>query len=176
MSSPGDPNQEYPMAGTELLASRHDAMLIKKGTILLVEDNPDDVTLTVRAFRKNRIGNELAVACDGEEALRYLLPDPSGATVTPPLPLMVLLDINLPKVNGLDVLRRIRAHERTRYLPVVVLTTSSEERDIVESYDLGANSYVRKPVVFESFIDAIRVLGLYWLLVNESAPAPFGAD
>jgi two-component system response regulator len=87
---------------------------------------------------------------------------------------MVLLDINLPKINGLDVLRRIRSDERTKYLPVVVLTTSSEERDIVESYNLGANSYVRKPVVFESFIDAVRVLGLYWLLVNETAPAQYG--
>ena len=118
----------------------------------------------------------MAVACDGEEALRYLLPDPATGAITAPLPLMVLLDINLPKINGLDVLRRIRSHERTKHLPVVVLTTSSEERDIVESYDLGANSYVRKPVVFESFIDAIRVLGLYWLLVNESAPVPFGTD
>jgi CheY-like chemotaxis protein len=176
MNSAGDAAEEYPMAGTALLGQRQDAMPIKQGTILLVEDNPDDVTLTIRAFRKNNIGNDMAVACDGEEALRYLLPDDATGTVISPVPLMVLLDINLPKVNGLDVLRRIRAHERTRYLPVVVLTTSSEERDIVESYNLGANSYVRKPVVFESFIDAIRVLGLYWLLVNEAAPAPFGTD
>jgi CheY-like chemotaxis protein len=158
------------------MTSAGNAMPLKQGTILLVEDNPDDVTLTMRAFRKNNISNEMAVACDGEEALRYLLPDAAAETVAAPLPLMVLLDINLPKINGLDVLRGIRSHERTKYLPVVVLTTSSEERDIVESYNLGANSYVRKPVVFESFIDAIRVLGLYWLLVNESAPAPFGTD
>ena len=176
MSSTGDAAGEYAMAGIELLAQRQDELPIKPGTILLVEDNPDDVTLTVRAFRKNNISNEMAVACDGEEALRYLLPDAATGTVAAPLPLMVLLDINLPKINGLDVLRRIRSHKRTKHLPVVVLTTSSEERDIVESYDLGANSYVRKPVVFESFIDAIRVLGLYWLLVNESAPAPFGTD
>jgi two-component system response regulator len=176
MSSTGDAAGEYAMAGIELLAQRQDELPIKPGTILLVEDNPDDVTLTVRAFRKNNISNEMAVACDGEEALRYLRPDAATGSVTAPLPLMVLLDINLPKINGLDVLRSIRSHERTKHLPVVVLTTSSEERDIVESYDLGANSYVRKPVVFESFIDAIRVLGLYWLLVNESAPAPFGTD
>jgi two-component system response regulator len=176
MSSTGDAAGEYAMAGIELLAQRQDELPIKPGTILLVEDNPDDVTLTVRAFRKNNISNEMAVACDGEEALRYLIPDAATGSVTAPLPLMVLLDINLPKINGLDVLRSIRSHERTKHLPVVVLTTSSEERDIVESYDLGANSYVRKPVVFESFIDAIRVLGLYWLLVNESAPAPFGTD
>lgn len=167
---------KYPRAGTALLTQRQDALPIKTGTILLVEDNPDDVTLTMRAFKKNNISNAMVVACDGQEALRYLLPDAATGAVTAPLPLMVLLDINLPKINGLDVLRRIRSHERTRYLPVVVLTTSSEERDIVESYDLGANSYVRKPVVFESFIDAVRVLGLYWLLVNESLPAPFGTD
>jgi two-component system response regulator len=176
MNSRDNAVEEYPMVGTALLKHEHDAFPMKPGTILLVEDNPDDVTLTVRAFRKNNIGNEMAVACDGEEALRYLLPDAATGAVVAPLPVMVLLDINLPKVNGLDVLRRIRSHERSRHLPVVVLTTSSEERDIVESYDLGANSYVRKPVVFESFIDAIRVLGLYWLLVNESAPAPFGTD
>jgi two-component system, response regulator len=176
MNNKGDAADEYPMVGTALLTQRQDALRMKPGTILLVEDNPDDVTLTMRAFRKNNIGNEMAVAHDGEEALRYLIPDAATGTVVAPLPLMVLLDINLPKVNGLDVLRRIRSHERSKHLPVVVLTTSSEERDIVESYDLGANSYVRKPVVFESFIDAIRVLGLYWLLVNESAPVPFGTD
>jgi two-component system, response regulator len=172
MNSSGYAAEQAPLAGAALLANSQQAAPLKQGTILLVEDNPDDVMLTERAFRKNNISNDLAVAGDGEEALRYLLPDiPTGAV---PLPVMVLLDINLPKINGLDVLRRIRSHERTKYLPVVVLTTSSEERDIVESYDLGANSYVRKPVVFESFIDAVRVLGLYWLLVNESAPAQYG--
>jgi two-component system response regulator len=131
------------------------------GTILLVEDNLDDVALTRRALRKSNITNELVVVGDGEEALRQILPGDAR------LPLLVLLDINLPKVNGLDVLRAIRADDRTRCLPVVVLTTSSEERDIVESYQLGANSYVRKPIVFDDFLEAIRILGLYWLLVNQ---------
>ncbi len=141
------------------------------GSILLVEDNPDDVTLTLRALEQNNISNEMIVATDGEEALRYLLPDDPAV----PLPVLVLLDINLPKISGLDVLRSIRTHERTRYVPVVVLTTSSEERDIVESYQLGANGYVRKPVVFDNFLDAIRILGLYWLLVNLPVAAPYGA-
>jgi CheY-like chemotaxis protein len=140
------------------------------GTILLVDDNPDDVVLTLRAFRTNKITNHVDVASDGEEALDYLLPDGRY----PPTPALILLDINLPKVSGLEVLRRIRADDRTRYLPVVVLSTSSEDRDIVESYDLGANSYIRKPVVFNEFVDAVRVLGLYWLLVNQSATAPKG--
>jgi CheY-like chemotaxis protein len=136
--------------------------------ILLVEDNPDDVALTSRALRKHNIRNELVVATDGEEALTYLSPSDDAG----PLPVLTLLDINLPKVNGLEVLRSIRGHSRTRYLPVVILTTSSEERDIVESYQLGANSYVRKPVVFEEFVEAIRLLGLYWLLVNQPAGVP----
>jgi two-component system response regulator len=136
---------------------------MSQGTILLVEDNPDDIALTSRALKQNNIFNELLVASDGEEALRYLLPeDDSGAA-----PVLILLDLNLPKLSGLDVLRRIRSEDRTRYVPVVVLTTSGEERDIAESYQLGANSYVRKPVVFESFLDAIKLLGLYWLLVNQ---------
>ena len=144
---------------------------MNEGTILLIEDNPDDVTLTRRAFRKNNIRNPVDVVSDGAEALRYLLEDdPAGR-----LPALVLLDINLPKINGLDVLRAIRSSERTRFLPVVVLTTSSEEHDIVESYHLGANSYVRKPVVFSEFLDAVRTLGLYWLLVNQpvAPPLPF---
>jgi two-component system response regulator len=145
---------------------------MRDGTILLVEDNPDDVTLTSRALTQNNISNEMIVATDGEEALRYLLPDDPDAV---PLPVLVLLDINLPKISGLDVLRGIRSHERTRYVPVVVLTTSSEERDIVESYQLGANGYVRKPVVFDDFRDAIRILGLYWLLVNLPVATPYGA-
>jgi two-component system, response regulator len=141
-----------------------------EGTILLVDDNPDDVALTLRAFRTNNITNRVDVASDGEEALNYLLPDGEH----PPRPVLILLDINLPKVSGLEVLRRIRTDDRTRYLPVVVLSTSSEDRDIVESYDLGANSYVRKPVVFNEFVDAVRVLGLYWLLVNQSVLPPKG--
>jgi two-component system response regulator len=136
------------------------------GPILLVEDNPDDVLFTIRAFAKNHIRNEIVVANDGEQALRLLLPDDG-----PPLrPALTLLDIKLPKVDGLEVLRAIRDDERTSSLPVVVLTTSNEERDIVESYRLGANSFVRKPVVFEEFVDAANVLGVYWLLVNQPAP------
>jgi two-component system response regulator len=137
------------------------------GTILLVDDSPDDVALTLRALKKNNMTNHVDVASDGEEALEYLLP--AGGRADNPLPALVLLDINLPKVNGLDVLRQVRAHPRTRYLPVVVLTTSNEERDIVETYDLGANSFVRKPVVFADFLEAVRLLGLYWLLVNQPA-------
>jgi two-component system response regulator len=140
------------------------------GTILLVEDNPDDVALAMRALRRSNIKNDLIVAGDGEEALQRILPPDGGNG----LPALVLLDINLPKVNGLDVLRALRSDERTRYLPVVVLTTSSEERDIVESYRLGANSYVRKPIIFEDFLEAIRILGLYWLLVNQPAVGPLG--
>jgi two-component system response regulator len=135
------------------------------GIILLVEDSPDDVTLTKRALRKNNIGNRVVVATDGEQAINYLLPA-DGKRIVPEL---ILLDINLPKLSGLDVLRAIRSDERTRYLSVVVLTTSNEEQDIVSSYDLGANSYVRKPVEFDNFLEAVRVLGLYWLLVNQNA-------
>jgi two-component system response regulator len=139
------------------------------GTVLLVEDNPDDVLFTIRAFRKNGMANEIVVASDGEQALHKLIP---GDTTTPALrPSLILLDVKLPKIDGLEVLRRIRSNPGTAALPVVVLTTSSEERDIVESYRLGANSFVRKPVVFAEFVDATRVLGVYWLLVNEPAPA-----
>jgi two-component system response regulator len=133
------------------------------GTILLVDDSPDHIALTLRALKKNNMANHVDVATDGEEALRYLLPEERSDNR---LPALVLLDINLPKVNGLDVLRAIRAHERTRHLPVVVLTTSNEERDIVETYNLGANSFVRKPVIFDEFLEAVRLLGMYWLLVN----------
>lgn len=137
------------------------------GAILLVEDNPDDVTFTLRAFKKNNISNEIVVAVDGERALELLLPEDD----TPPLqPALILLDVQLPKIDGMEVLRRIRSDPRTDAFPVVVLTTSSEERDIVASYRLGANSYVRKPVVFSDFLNAANLLGLYWLLVNESPP------
>jgi two-component system response regulator len=138
------------------------------GAILLVEDNPDDVLFTMRAFEKNHIDNEVVVAVDGEQALGMLLPDAGDVALHPAL---VLLDVKLPKVDGLEVLRRIRADPRTASLPVVVLTTSSEERDILESYRLGANSFVRKPVVFAEFVDATKVLGVYWLLVNQPAPS-----
>ena len=137
------------------------------GPILLVEDNPDDVMFTLRAFTKNHIRNEIVVANDGEQALRRLFPTDGS----PPLhPALILLVIKLPKIDGLEVLRAIRGHDRTRSLPVVVLTTSDEERDIVESYRIGANSFVRKPVVFGDFVDAANVLGVYWLLVNQPAP------
>ena len=142
-----------------------------QGAILLIEDNPDDVLLTLRAFGKNHIRNQVVVATDGEQALNLLLPAEGEAM----RPALVLLDIKLPKIDGLEVLRKMRADERTRSLPVVVLTTSNEERDIVDSYRLGANSYVRKPVVFQEFVEAVNVLGIYWLLVNEPAPAPAGS-
>jgi CheY-like chemotaxis protein len=132
---------------------------MERRIILLVEDNPDDEALTLRAFRKHNLGNDVVVARDGVEALDYLLG--GGA-----LPQVVLLDLKLPRVDGLEVLRRLRAEERTRHLPVVVLTSSHEERDLVDSYRLGANSYVRKPVDFVEFVDAIGNLGLYWLVLN----------
>jgi two-component system, response regulator len=141
---------------------------VTDGTILLVDDSADDVALTLRALRKNNITNAVEVARDGEEALDYLFPHGGNSGERPrPLPALVLLDINMPRIGGLEVLRAIRADPQTRYLPVVVLTTSSEERDIIETYNLGANSFVRKPVVFSEFVDAVRVLGLYWLIINE---------
>ncbi len=141
-------------------------------TLLLVEDNPDDVELTRRAFARSNVINTLAVVRDGEEALEYLFATGRhAARRREPLPHAVLLDLKLPKLSGLDVLRRIRASEITRRLPVIVLTTSREQKDIIGSYDLGANSYVRKPVDFAQFADAARQLGLYWLLLNERAPA-----
>jgi two-component system, response regulator len=146
------------------------------GTILLVEDNPDDEALTLRAFRKNNISNEVIVARDGQEALDILFAagERGGPGAGEPgaraLPQVVLLDLKLPKVDGLEVLRRIRAEERTRILPVVVLTSSREDQDLIAGYSLGANSYVRKPVNFDQFIEAARQLGLYWLLLNEPPP------
>jgi two-component system response regulator len=137
---------------------------MKEKTILLVEDNPDDVTLTIRALKKNHLLNDVVVARDGAEALDLLF----GKGNTPPmaLPELILLDINLPKISGLEVLERIRANERTRLLPVVVLTTSDEDRDRIESYRLGANSYISKPVEFEEFSTAVKQLGIYWLAIN----------
>jgi two-component system response regulator len=131
--------------------------------IILVEDNPDDERLTIRALRRGNIANEILVARNGEEALIMVLN-------ADPLPSVVLLDLKLPKVDGLEVLRQIRANERTHLLPVVVLTSSSEERDIIDSYNLGANSYVRKPVEIEKFTEAVRQLGLYWAVINEVLP------
>ncbi|MFC1763557.1 response regulator [Planctomycetota bacterium] len=135
-------------------------------TILLVEDNPDDETLVLRALRRNNICNRVDIARDGAEALEYLHGGLEGSTAHDS-PQVVLLDLKLPKIDGLEVLRRIRDHERTRWLPVVVLTSSSEEQDVVEGYKYGANSYVRKPVDFDRFTEAVRSLGLYWLLMNE---------
>jgi two-component system, response regulator len=132
--------------------------------ILLVEDNDDDVELTRRAFKKHNLTNPLLVARDGEEALQIL------GDAAQPLPAVVLLDLKLPKLGGLEVLQRIRADERTRSMPVVVLTSSTEQRDLSESYRLGANSYVQKPVDFGDFMDAARQLGLYWLVLNRPPP------
>lgn len=141
--------------------------------ILLVEDRPDDVELTRRAFDKSNVANEIAVAWDGQEALDYLFATgPHAGRDDSLMPAVVLLDLKLPKVDGLDVLRRIRAAERTRRLPVVVLTSSNEEQDVVRSYDLGANSFVRKPVDFAQFVEAARQLGLYWLVLNEPPVNP----
>lgn len=140
--------------------------------ILLVDDNPDDVEMTLIAFRKSNIVNEVVVATDGQAALDYLFG--TGAWEgrdSLVMPHMVLLDLNMSKVGGLQVLRRMRADPRTKLLPVVILTTSNEDRDIISSYDLGANSYVRKPVDFDQFVEAVRNLGLYWLVINERPPA-----
>jgi two-component system response regulator len=139
--------------------------------LLLVEDNPDDEELTLVALKENQIGNPVVVVRDGAEALDYLFgagQDTAAGTGT--LPVVVLLDLKLPKVNGLEVLRRLRDNDRTRYLPVVILTSSKEEEDRLQSYALGANSYVRKPVDFGQFVEAVKQLGLYWLVWNEPPP------
>ena len=139
--------------------------------ILLVEDNPDDVELTLRALKQYNVRNQIAVVRDGAEALDFLFA--SGAYAersTCPMPAVVILDLKLPKVDGLEVLQRMRADERTKLVPVVILTSSKEERDMVNGYKLGANSYVRKPVDFTQFVEAARQLGLYWLVINEPPP------
>jgi len=134
--------------------------------IVLVEDNPDDQTLTLRALKKQNIANEIIVLSDGVEALAFLL-DPEK-----PLPHLLLLDLKLPRLDGLQLLRRLRSEPRTQLLPVVVLTSSDEDRDVIEGYRLGANSYIRKPVDFNQFTEAVRQLGLYWLVLNQSPPRP----
>lgn len=139
--------------------------------ILLVEDNPDDEALTLRALKKNNIGNDLVVVRDGAEALDFLFATGKFADrEIHDLPQVILLDLKLPKVDGLEVLRRIRANENTHLLPVVILTSSKEEQDRLNGYSLGANSYVQKPVDFDQFVGAVRQLGLYWLVLNEPPP------
>ena len=140
---------------------------MRNKTILLVEDNPDDETLMLRALKKNNILNEVTVARDGAQAIEHLFNDSSASL---PLPGIILLDLQLPKVDGLEVLRRIRADERTRFIPVVILTTSKQEEDILASYRSGANAYLRKPVNFPEFTQAVKTLGVFWLLLNEAAP------
>jgi two-component system, response regulator len=146
---------------------------MKDKIILLIEDNPDDEVLTLRALQRNNIKNDVVVVRDGAEALDYLFGTGSyaGRDLTV-MPQVTLLDLKLPKVDGLEVLRQLRANELTHLLPVVILTSSNEEQDRVNGYGLGANSYVRKPIDFGQFIEAVRQLGLYWLLLNEPAPVP----
>jgi two-component system, response regulator len=140
--------------------------------ILLVEDNPDDVDLTVRAFKKNNISNKVIVVRDGVEALDYLFGRGIYAQRDiKDLPILIMLDLNLPKINGLEVLKAIRQNEITRLLPVVILTSSNQDEDLLESYKLGANSYISKPVDFNEFMEAVKVLSLYWLLWNKPPPA-----
>jgi CheY-like chemotaxis protein len=141
--------------------------------ILLIEDNPDDETLTLRALKRNNIKNEVVVARNGAEALDYLFgTGPYAGRDLTVMPQVILMDLKLPKIDGLEVLRRLRANKLTRLLPVVILTSSNEEQDRVNGYLLGANSYVRKPIDFGQFVEAVRQLGLYWLILNEPAPLP----
>ena len=144
---------------------------MNRKNILLVEDNPSDVKLTKRALEQNQITNELIVAEDGAEALDYLFATGryAGREVRD-LPAVVLLDLKLPRIDGLEVLKKIRANEHTRLMPVVILTSSDQEVDMIASYNLGANSYIRKPVDYKQFTDAVRTLGMYWLLLNEPPP------
>ena len=148
---------------------------MKPRIILLVEDNPSEVGLTQRAFAKSHVANEMVVAEDGQDALDYLFAAGkyTGRDVKE-TPAVVLLDLKLPRVDGLEVLRRIRADECTRRIPVVILTTSREEQDVAQSYDLGANSYIRKPVDFKQFVESVEHLGLYWLVMNEPPPPIVG--
>ena len=145
---------------------------MSKKTILLVEDNSNDEFLTLRALKKYNVANDVIIARDGAEALDYVFGtgNYAGRNVAE-MPVVMLLDLKLPKIDGLEVLRRVRADERTRLLPVVVLTSSNEDQDVIRSYKLGTNSYVQKPVDFSAFVDAVGQLGLYWLMLNEPVPA-----
>jgi two-component system response regulator len=155
----------------ETLAPGRERGAMSNGVILLVEDNPDDELLALRALRKNNVMNEVVVARDGVEALDYLFASgPHAGRDTSTMPRLILLDLKLPRVDGLEVLRRLRSDERTKLLPVVILTSSKERKDMLEGYGLGANSYVRKPVNFEQFVGAVEQLKLYWLGLNESPP------
>ena len=142
----------------------------QQGIILLVEDNPDDVELTQRAFKRGRLGNRVITKRDGQEALDYLF-GTDNEELANPLPDVILLDLNMPRINGLEVLQRMRSEERTRAVPVVILTTSDEQRDIIDSYQLGANSYIRKPVNTTEFFEAIQSLEQYWTVRNVPPPA-----
>ena len=155
----------------ETLAPGRERGGMSEGVILLVEDNPDDELLALRALRKNNVTNEVVVARDGVEALDYLFASgPHAGRDTSTMPQLILLDLKLPRVNGLEVLKRLRSDERTRLLPVVILTSSRERSDMLDGYGLGANSYVRKPVNFEQFVKAVEQLKLYWLGLNEAPP------
>ena len=143
---------------------------MRQGSILLVEDNEDDAELTVLAFKRAHLLNPVVIADDGAKALDHLFGSGQFAAPDAPLPLLMILDLNLPKVSGLDVLRRVRADERTRLIPVVILSTSNEDEDVINSYVLGANAYVRKPVAFEEFVTAAARLGMFWLLTNVVPP------
>ena len=146
-------------------------MLDETKVILLVEDNPDDEALTLRAFAKNNISNRIVVVRDGAEALDWLLRRDQHEGRTEPDPQLILLDLKLPKVDGLEVLRQIRLNPRTKLLPVVILTSSKEESDLLRGYELRANSYIRKPVDFARFVESVRELGMYWLVLNEPPPS-----
>lgn len=145
----------------------------QKSVLLLVEDNPDDEELTLLAFEQSPVSNEVVVARDGVEALDYLFGTGMYANRdTSALPALILLDLQLPRINGLEVLQRLRSDERTKLVPVVILTTSNEQQDLIDSYSLGCNSYIRKPVDYDQFVTAIQQMGMYWLILNEAPPIP----
>ena len=142
-------------------------MLKSTTNILLIEDNPDDVELTLYAFKKNNIANPVEVVRDGQEALDYLFYKGKYSNSTHPLPGLILLDLKLPKVDGIEILKKVKHDRRLKLIPVIVITSSEEDRDVIESYDLGVNSYIRKPVDFDQFVETVKNIGLYWLLLNK---------